>query len=88
MTIEITKGLRDLKLFGMATNWPEIVARGRHDALDPEELMRQLLEAEKADRIVHSIAYSDARGALSRAPGPGRLRFSESAVDEALVRKQ
>jgi hypothetical protein len=33
------------------------VARGRHDALDPEELMRQLLEAEKADRIVHSIAY-------------------------------
>ena len=88
MTIEITKGLRDLKLFGMATNWPEIVARGRHDAPDPEELMRQLLEAEKADRIVHSIAYQMRAARFPVHRDLAGFAFSESAVDEALVRKQ
>jgi len=42
-----SRAFGDLKLFGMATNWPEIVACGRHAALDPEELMRQFGHVEE-----------------------------------------
>ena len=72
----------------MATNWPEIVVRGRHDALDPEELMRQILEAERADRIVHSIAYQMRAVRFPVHRDLAGFTFSESAVEEALVRKQ
>ena len=64
------------------------MARGRHDALDPEELMRQPLEAEKADRIVHSIAYQMRAARFPVHRDLAGFAFSESAVDEALVGKQ
>jgi len=50
--------------------------------------MRQLLEAENADRIVHSIAYQMRAARFPVRRDLAGFAFSESAVDEALVRKQ
>ena len=57
MSTEIVTRLKALKLHGMASNWPELVAHCRHAALEPEQLIKQLLDAEGAERNVRSIAY-------------------------------
>ena len=57
MSTEIVTRLKALKLHGMASNWPELVAHCRHAALEPEQLIEQLLDAEGAERNVRSIAY-------------------------------
>ena len=57
MSAEIVTRLKALKLHGMASNWPELVAHCRHAALEPEQLIEQLLDAEGAERNVRSIAY-------------------------------
>lgn len=57
MSNEIVARLKDLRLHGMAANWPELVAHNRHSALEPEALMRGLLDAEAAERDVRSIGY-------------------------------
>jgi len=69
MSAEIVSRLKALKLHGMAANWPELVARCRHAALEPEQLVEQLLDAEGAERTVRSIAYQmdDMRLQLERA---------------------
>jgi hypothetical protein len=46
--------------------------------------MRQLLEAENADRIVHSIAYQMRAARFPVRRDLAGFAFSESAVDEAL----
>ncbi|OYU95348.1 MAG: ATP-binding protein, partial [Burkholderiales bacterium PBB5] len=55
MSTEIVTRLKALKLYGMASNWPELVAHCRHAALEPEQLIEQLLDAEGAERNVRSI---------------------------------
>ncbi len=45
MSTEIVTRLKALKLHGMASNWPELVAHCRHAALEPEQLIEQLLDA-------------------------------------------
>lgn len=37
MSIELIARLRVLKLHGMASAWPELVAKARHRELDPEQ---------------------------------------------------
>jgi DNA replication protein DnaC len=87
MSAEIVSRLKALKLHGMAANWPELVAHCRHAALEPEQLIEQLLDAERAERTVRSIAY---QMAVARFPAHRDLAsfdFAASTVDEALVRK-
>jgi len=87
MSADIVVRLKALKLHGMASNWPELVAHCRHAALDPEDLVRRLLDAESAERQVRSIAY---QMAVARFPAHRDLagfRFDEARIDEMLVRK-
>ncbi|WP_148716924.1 hypothetical protein [Chitinolyticbacter meiyuanensis] len=42
MSTEIIARLKALKLYGMAANWPEVLARSRHAAFEPETLLGQL----------------------------------------------
>ena len=57
MSVELVARLKALKLHGMAQTWPELLARARHSALEPETLLRELLAAETAEREVRSMAY-------------------------------
>jgi DNA replication protein DnaC len=87
MSTDIVARLKALKLHGMAANWPELLAHCRHAALEPEALVRQLLDAEGAERTVRSIAY---QMHVARFPAHRDLAgfdFGASSVDEALVRQ-
>jgi DNA replication protein DnaC len=87
MSIETVTQLKALKLHGMASSWPELVARARHAEFDPERFLEQLLAAERAEREVRSIAY---QMNVARFPAHRDLagfEFSQSRVDETLVRR-
>lgn len=86
MSQDIVTSLRALKLYGMASNWPELIAHCRHAALEPEQLMRQMLDAEKADRVVRSIAYQMNGAHFPAHRDLAGFDFSASVVDETLVR--
>lgn len=87
MSTEIVTRLKALKLHGMAANWPELVARCRHAALEPEQLIEQLLQAEGAERTVRSIAYQMTAARFPAHRDLAGFDFAASAVDEVLVRK-
>lgn len=87
MSIEIVSRLKALKLYGMAANWPELLGRYRHSALEPERLMELLLEAEAAERSVRSIAYQMAAARFPIHRDLAGFDFSASVVDETLIRK-
>ena len=87
MSIETMERLKALKLYGMASTWPELLARVRGGDVDPEVFMRELLQAECADREVRSISY---QMRVARFPAHRDLAgfdFTQARVDEALVRR-
>lgn len=87
MSADIAARLKALKLHGMASNWPELVAHCRHAALEPEQLVEQLLNAEAADRSVRSIAYQMSAARFPAHRDLAGFDFASSAVDETLVRQ-
>jgi len=87
MSTEIVTRLKDLKLHGMAANWPELVARCRHSALEPEALVEQLLEAEGAERQLRSIGYQMNAARFPAHRDLAGFEFGNSMADEALIRK-
>jgi hypothetical protein len=66
MSVELISELKLLKLNGMASCYPELVAKSRHTAFEPDTFMRQLIEAETAER-------TDGRGTFPDAPRLGRV---------------
>ncbi|HHX4648047.1 TPA: ATP-binding protein, partial [Burkholderia contaminans] len=54
MSNDIAAQLKGLKLHGMASTWPELLAQSRHTDFEPERFMKQLLMAETAERQVRS----------------------------------
>ena len=88
MSTEIVTRLKALKLHGMASNWPELLAHCRHAALEPERLIEQLLDAEGAERNVRSIAYQMTAARFPAHRDLASFDFAASAVDEVLVRTQ
>ena len=87
MSADIVARLKSLKLHGMAANWPELLAHSRHAALEPEALVRQLLDAERAERTVRSIAYQMGAARFPAHRDLTGFDFAASGVDEALVRR-
>ncbi len=87
MSTEIVTRLRSLKLHGMAANWPELVARCRHSALEPQALVEQLLDAEGAERQLRSIGYQMKAARFPAHRDLAGFEFGNSAVDETLIRK-
>jgi DNA replication protein DnaC len=64
-----------------------LLARCRHAALEPQQLVEQLLDAEGAERNVRSIAYQMTAARFPAHRDLAGFDFACSAVDEALVRK-
>ena len=59
MSIDLLTRLKELRLYGMAETWAEIKAEEpqRQQALSPEQLLRQLIDAEITDRQTRSLNY-------------------------------
>ena len=87
MSIETVAKLKALKLHGMASSWPELVAQARHAEFDPERFMEHLLVAERAEREVRSVTYQMSAARLPAHRDLAGFEFAHSRVDEALVRR-
>lgn len=87
MSIDTVAKLKGLKLHGMASSWPELLAKARHAEFDPERFMEQLLAAERAEREVRSIAYQMSAARFPAHRDLAGFEFAHSRIDEALVRR-
>lgn len=82
---EIVSGLKQLKLHGMAAAFNDLVAHGSAPKA-PEDLFSQLLQAEISERDVRSISYQMKAARLAAYRDFAGFDFSQSSVDEALMR--
>ncbi|MBM2851136.1 MAG: ATP-binding protein [Anaerolineales bacterium] len=87
MSNETVAKLKALKLHGMASSWPELVAQARHAEFDPERFMEQLLAAERAEREVRSVAYQMTAARFPAHRDLAGFEFAQSRVDATLVRR-
>jgi DNA replication protein DnaC len=86
MSNELVATLRTLKLHGMAQSYSEVAAQARMGAFTPEVFMKQLLAAEKAERLVRSTAYQMSAAKLPAHRDLAGFDFSQTTIDETLVR--
>ncbi len=56
MSHDVIARLRDMKLYGMASQWSELSARARQHQLPPEQWFGELLQAETTERQVSALA--------------------------------
>lgn len=87
MSVEIIAELKQLKLNGMATCYPELVGRARHTAFEPDTFMKQLVEAEIAERTVRSMAYQMGAARFPMHRDLAGFDFGAAHVDETLIRQ-
>ena len=84
---ELIKNLRDLKLYGMADVFDEVVVQGGRRKHTINDILASLCRAEAAERKVRSIRY---QMRIARFPVPKDLDnfdFSGGAVDEGYIRQ-
>lgn len=86
MSADIVESLKRLKLNGMASNYPELVAKARHAPFEPESFVKQLVASEIAERTVRSIAYQMGAARFPMHRDLAGFDFTASRVDEVLVR--
>jgi DNA replication protein DnaC len=87
MSVEMVAQLKQLKLNGMAAIYPELLAKARHQAFEPEPFVRELIRSELAERNVRSIAYQMGAARLPLHRDLAGFDFAGARVDEALVRQ-
>ena len=87
MSVEIIAELKQLKLNGMASCYPELVAKSRHSEFAPDMFMRQLVDAETAERTVRSMAYQMGAARFPVHRDLAGFDFAAAHVDETLIRE-
>lgn len=87
MSVEMVAQFKQLKLNGMAAIYPELLAKSRHQAFEPEQFVRELIRSELAERNVRSIAYQMGAARLPLHRDLAGFDFASAHVDEALVRQ-
>ena len=55
-TPDLPLRMKQLKLYGMAAQWPELLAKARLQPMEAEHWMAELLQAESAERQVRAQA--------------------------------
>ena len=85
MSHDLIARLREMKLYGMASQWPELSAKARQHQLPPEQWFGELLQAETTERQVRALAN---QMKVARFPVHRDLRgfdFGCSNVDQSLI---
>ena len=85
-TDAVVLNLKSLKLFGMAGAVAELAEQGAPAYQQSTGLLDQLIRAEVADREVRSINYQMKVARFPAYRDLAGFTFTDSAVDEALVR--
>lgn len=79
--------MKQLKLHGMASQWPELLAKARLHAMEPEHWMAELLQAEAAERQVRAQAHQMKAARFPVHRDLLGFDFSASSVDRVLVER-
>jgi len=87
MSHDVIAQLKALKLSGMAGHWPELSAKARQHEHDPEHWLGELMAAERAEREVKTLAHQMKAARFPTHRDLLGFDFSQSQVDEALVRR-
>ena len=66
---DVVARLREMKLYGMASQWPELSVKARQHQLPPEQWFGELLQAETTERQVRALAN---QMKVARFPRPSR----------------
>ena len=83
---EIIELLESLKLHGMVSTFDETVTRGVKQQQPMVEILGRLCQAEASERKVRSIRYQLGIARFPLAKDLDRFQFTESSVNEPLVR--
>ena len=84
---ELIAQLGQLKLHGMASQWPELLAKAQLHAMAPEHWMVELLQAESAERHVRAQANQMKAARFPVHRDLLGFEFSGCPVDRALVER-
>ena len=86
-TPDLPLRMKQLKLYGMASQWPELLAKLRLHAMDPEHWMADLLQAESAERQVRAQANQMKAARFPVHRDLLGFDFTASAVERPLVER-
>ena len=86
-TPDLPLRMQQLKLHGMASQWPELLAKMRLHAMDPEHWMAELLQAESAERQVRAQANQMKAARFPVHRDLLGFDFAASPVDRSLVER-
>ena len=86
-TPDLPLRMTQLKLYGMASQWPELLAKMRLHAMDPEHWMAELLQAESAERQVRAQANQMKAARFPVHRDLLGFEFTASPVDRSLVER-
>ena len=86
-TPDLPLRMKQLKLNGMASQWPELLAKMRLHAMDPEHWMAELLQAESAERQVRAQANQMKAARFPVHRDLLGFDFAASPVDRSLVER-
>ena len=86
-TPDLPLRMQQLKLYGMASQWPELLAKMRLHAMEPEHWMAELLQAESAERQVRAQANQMKAARFPVHRDLLGFDFAASPVDRSLVER-
>ena len=86
-TPDLPLRMQQLKLHGMASQWPELLAKMRLHTMEPEHWMAELLQAESAERQVRAQANQMKAARFPVHRDLLGFDFAASPVDRALVER-
>ena len=86
-TPDLPLRMQQLKLHGMASQWPELLAKMRLHTMEPEHWMAELLQAESAERQVRAQANQMKAARFPVHRDLLGFDFAASPVDRSLVER-
>jgi DNA replication protein DnaC len=85
MSHDLVARLREMKLYGMASQWPELSAKARQHQLPPEQWFGELLQAETTERQVRALANQMKMARFSIHRDLHGFDFGCCSVDRSLI---
>lgn len=87
MSHELIARLREMKLFGMASQWTELSAKARRQNLAPEQWFGELLQAEATERQVRALANQMKAARFPNHRDLAGFDFAGCRIDQAMIER-
>lgn len=84
---DITKELKDLRLYGMASAWTDLLDQGTSSTASSSWLIEHLLQAESTDRAMRSVRHQMNAAKFPMHRDLAGFDFGWSKVDQRLVKQ-